>query len=112
MSPLDWLRAKTKPKTKYATGGHVPGPKPDDPPPAPASPRREPREPSETEIEQLAEQLAAVLTQPLGPASYEQTQRLAAAKEAQDRQETARTNCPRIAIYSRCYPQFHNRPHQ
>jgi hypothetical protein len=83
MSPLDWLRAKTKQKPKAGA--------------------LDLREPIDDELEQLAEQLEAILTPLLGPASHEQTQRIADAKAAQVREEIATMNCPCIAIYSRCY---------
>jgi hypothetical protein len=100
MAGTEWLRSLIKHKPKRVSGQNeqrcAAGPD------TKASARIELPEPTEEEIGALTERLGAVLAQPLGPASREQTQRLVDEQAAETRAEKARLCCPCLAIYSAC----------
>lgn len=123
LDPTSWLRAMAR-RQKLATGGYIDTSTSLLPtesgcdytvPPTATKPAAdiavELREPTPEQVEQMATALGVI---PLGPASREQTQRIADQianeKTTEAKAEAAVVNCPCLAIYSRCYPQFHGMP--
>jgi hypothetical protein len=120
LSALDWLRAKTKPKPKYATGGYVTGPRPGEPPliqggcawPAPLTAPELPdgatiqirgyTETTPEEHQQLLADIQAAVAPRVKP-SLEHTAELTRQAEARARAELKDQICPCTAIYSKCY---------